>query len=417
LIVCIAWWPVLLWGSFTRTTRVQLHALLAIVAIYCVAVASLIDVGGLPGAAAGLLLPIVLAGVFFGRRAAWWTTGLVVLTSVAVGAMFRARWFPTPDPALTDVSHLGVWLRMAATQATIGLVLVSAVTTLLRRYERSLEETRNALRDLAEEQERRQREAQEAVRRRDDFLAIASHELRTPLTPLLLEVQALQRRARRGDLADQSAELAARLQKTIDHVQRLARLVDEILDVSQILAGKLTVHLEPVDLAAVVKGVTGRFAGPLARSGSSLALRGSTECVGLWDRSRLAQVVTNLLSNAIKYGAGKPIELSLEAMPDVVTLVVRDHGIGIEDEARARVFGRFERAVPSEHYGGFGVGLWVVKQILDALDGQVRLDSAPGAGTTIFVALPRGVHAGSEPERRLVDHAPAYPGDDRTLHA
>jgi signal transduction histidine kinase len=396
-LLAIASWPFFLWGAVTRTPRVKLHALLVIVPIYAVAAAGLIEVGPMPGATAGLMLPIVLVGLFFGRRAAWGTTLLVVVTVVAVGGMFRQGWLAAPLSQLSDITRMDVWLRVAAAESTIGLVMVTAVTTLLARYERALDEARRAIRELHAEQERRQREAREAVQVRDDFLVIASHELRTPLTPLVLEVQALERR-HRGDLTGEGVDLSARLRKTVAHVHRLARLVDELLDVSHILAGNLTVRLEPVDLAAVVRGVAERFAEALARSGSSFALDGPPEgCVGLWDPSRLDQVMTNLLSNAIKYGAGKPIEVSIEATPSVATLTLRDHGIGIEAGASARVFGRFERAAPSKHYGGFGVGLWVVKQVLDALDGHVRLESTPGVGTTFFVVLPRGAHAGDEP--------------------
>ena len=396
---CLLWLPVFAWGACTRTRRVKLHALLVIVPVYAIALASLIDIGGMPGATSALLLPIVLVGLFFGRRAAYATTVLIVLTVTAVGAAFGAGWLEAPDPGLSDVTLPAVWIRMAVSQATIGLVLVSAVTTLLTRYERSLQQTRGALRALHAEQERRERDAREAVATRDEFLVIASHELRTPLTPLLLEVQGLERRARNG-ASPQGAELSGQLERTVDHVKRLARLVEDLVDVSNILAGKLTVLREPVDLAAVVRGVAQRLEAPRARSGSTLALDVPSGCVGAWDHARLDQVITNLLGNAIKYGAGKPIEISLEVTAERVTLVVRDHGIGIDDGARARLFGRFQRAVPSKHYGGFGVGLWTVKQIVNALDGEVRLDSAPDAGTSIVVVLPRGAHVPAETELR-----------------
>jgi signal transduction histidine kinase len=212
-------------------------------------------------------------------------------------------------------------------------------------------------------------------------------------------VQGLERRARNGASA-QGGELSGQLERTVDHVKRLARLVEDLVDVSNILAGKLTVRREPVDLAEVVRGVAHRLEVPRARSGSTLALDAPPGCVGAWDHARLDQVIANLLGNAIKYGAGKPIEISLEATPERVTLVVRDHGIGIDDGARARLFGRFQRAVASKHYGGFGVGLWTVKQIVNALNGEVRLDSAPDAGTSIVVVLPRGEHVPGETELR-----------------
>jgi signal transduction histidine kinase len=104
---------------------------------------------------------------------------------------------------------------------------------------------------------------------------------------------------------------------------------------------------------------------------------------------RLDQVLTNLLSNAIKYGAGKPIEITLEAVEDRVRLAIHDHGLGIPLEDQDRIFRRFERAASSRNYAGIGLGLWIVKQIVDALGGAITVDSRPELGSTFTVELPR----------------------------
>jgi len=109
----------------------------------------------------------------------------------------------------------------------------------------------------------------------------------------------------------------------------------------------------------------------------------------MWDPMRLDQVVENLLSNAIKYGARGRIEVRVDGDEKVARLMVRDEGIGIPPDAQARIFQRFERAVPASDYGGFGLGLWIVHRIVAAHGGELRVDSEPGRGSAFHVALPR----------------------------
>jgi signal transduction histidine kinase len=233
------------------------------------------------------------------------------------------------------------------------------------------------------EQSRLNAELLAAVRVRDDFLSVASHELNTPLTPLRLHLGALRRG--RADPAKMGERFAA-LDRQVD---RLATLVGQLLDVSRITAGRLALDLAPVDFASVVRETAQRMEGPLAASGSVLRLDVPEALVGSWDAMRLEQIATNLLTNAIKYGERGPIEVRLEQVAGVrARLTVRDHGIGIAPEHLERIFGRFERAVSVRHFGGFGLGLWIVRQVVDALGGTIRVDSAPGAGATFTVELP-----------------------------
>ncbi|WP_437855945.1 sensor histidine kinase [Sorangium sp. So ce363] len=147
-----------------------------------------------------------------------------------------------------------------------------------------------------------------------------------------------------------------------------------------------------MDVAASARDTALRFRDQLTRAGCELRLEAGQPVAGWWDRTRVDQILNNLLSNAIKYGAGKPIDLIVEEGDDAARIVVRDQGIGIAPEQQARIFGRFERAVSERHYGGFGLGLWIVKQILDALGGTIRVESAPGRGSTFTVGLPRRAH-------------------------
>ena len=225
------------------------------------------------------------------------------------------------------------------------------------------------------------RTAKEALQVREEFLSIAAHELRGPITSLHLSVQALgQDRSGSGTMR--------RLLNVIERDDRqLIRLVDELLDVTRIRGGRLHFDLEPVDLGEVTREVTALLNPELARSGSSLSVSTRGELVGFWDRSRLGQVVNNLVSNAIKYGLGKPIEVDARGETRAATLVVRDHGIGIDPEMHDRIFDPFARAVSARNYGGLGLGLYIVRTIVDGLGGHVNVESSPQQGSTFTVVL------------------------------
>jgi signal transduction histidine kinase len=231
-------------------------------------------------------------------------------------------------------------------------------------------------------------ELQEAVRLRDDFLSIASHELKTPLTPLQLKLQFLQKSLSAAS-EHTSMDLARMLDSTQDHVRRLSQLVNNLLDVSRLSAGKLDLTPEPLELGSLVREVVERFEPQATRTFTRLELDLSP-VPGHWDRLRLEQVVTNLLTNALKYGEGTAVRVSVSEEGDLARLTVQDQGIGIALEAQTRIFGRFERAVTGHHYSGLGLGLFIVQQIVEGMGGTIRVDSAPGKGATFTVELSRG---------------------------
>jgi PAS domain S-box-containing protein len=238
-----------------------------------------------------------------------------------------------------------------------------------------------------DDQKRAEDLLREAVIVRDDFLSVASHELRTPLTALKLEVSNLLRLARL-DAGSERARLIAKVERIDAQATRLRAFIDDLIDVARLAAGHLELHVGPIDLAALAGEVGARFIDEAARLGSTLVIDAREQAIGHWDRERLEQVVSNLLSNAVKYGDGKPIDVTVRTEGGVAQLVVRDRGLGIAARDQDRIFGRFERAASSGNFGGIGLGLWIVKQIVGVFGGTIKVESALGTGSVFTVELP-----------------------------
>jgi signal transduction histidine kinase len=231
------------------------------------------------------------------------------------------------------------------------------------------------------------RQAQEALAARDRFLLIASHELKTPLTPLLLQLQALEKLAPQAVSAERGAQFQSNLAAAVRHVQRLAELVEQLLEVSRVETGRLELRRERCDLVAVVRETVEAFKVQASKAGCVIELQTCAAAWGLWDKFRIAQVVQSLLSNALKFGAGKPVQVTL-ACNGRAHLSVTDHGPGISAADKARIFERFERAAQLRHYGGFGLGLWIARQLVDAHGGTLSVTSEPNQGCQFTVDLP-----------------------------
>ena len=239
------------------------------------------------------------------------------------------------------------------------------------------------------ENSRLYREAQEAVKARDEFLSIASHELRTPLTSLTLQLQGLLKSIQTEGLRHMPQDrVKRRLEGASEQVERMAILVNRLLDVSRITAGRVELDIEDVNVAGLVGEVLDRFEIELRAANVHLTFDLLDRPVVRADRFRLDQVLTNLLSNAIKYGRGNPINVSVDCKIDKAVLVVEDQGIGISPENQQQIFERFERAATSSSVTGLGLGLYISKRLVEAMGGTISVSSQPDVGSRFTIELP-----------------------------
>ncbi|WP_437587391.1 AAA family ATPase [Sorangium sp. So ce1000] len=323
----------------------------------------------------------------------------------AIDALRKALTSPaaaTPtEPGIVDaralplMPQLGVhaYLRvpLRARDRCLGVMFLLA-TAPQRRYgpaDLALAEELGRRAGLALDNARLYALAQEAIGRRDEFLTIASHELKTPLTSLQMQIQRVERLVRHDPSAHLNpARLETMLQVLHRQSSRLRSLVDELLDVSRLNAGRLTLACEPIELAGLTREIVERLAPQLAAAGCRAELEMDEPVSGFWDKSRLEQVLLNLLSNAMKYGMHHPIHVGVRRQAESALIIVRDHGIGIAEEDQVRIFNRFERAVSVRNFGGLGLGLYLVRWIVTSHGGTVRVESQPNAGATFVVELP-----------------------------
>jgi signal transduction histidine kinase len=236
----------------------------------------------------------------------------------------------------------------------------------------------------------RTRDLEAAVRVRDEFLSVASHELKTPITSLQLQVQMRRRLLeKQGPQAFTQERIEKMVQADEREVLRVAHLVDNMLDVTRLQSGKLQLDIEKVDLSAVVREVTERLERQILQADCKVSIDAPAPVIGDWDRYRVEQIYTNLLTNALKYGPRKPIRVSVTREGAFGRLVVRDQGIGIAKEHQGKIFDRFERAVQVGNTAtGLGLGLYIVRQIVESHRGTVSVNSEVGLGSAFVVELP-----------------------------
>lgn len=223
----------------------------------------------------------------------------------------------------------------------------------------------------------------EAVKSRDEFLSVASHELKTPLTSMKLQTQITQRKMNNEvDDPDYLKKYMALIER---QVNRLNRLVDDMLELSRISSGKLQIHYEQYNLTQLVRDVVDRSR---EENHQEISLKAEDNIVINMDPFRIEQVIVNLISNALKYGEKRPVEVAVSKNNDFATITIKDYGRGISKSDQDRIFNRFERAVTASEVSGLGLGLYIVRQILDLHGGSISVESEIGHGSIFRVNLP-----------------------------
>ena len=294
------------------------------------------------------------------------------------------------ESGAVDFMHKPLDAHAVRSKVSVFVDLYRSRKRLARQLE-ALEQSRREQEVLLDELRQTKAELEDAVRMRDDFMSIVSHELKTPLNTLILEVQLRKLQLSRNNLAAFSEE---RLRNMVDkderQVQSLIRLIDDMLDVSRIRTGKLSIRPSRTDLAELVGNVVESFAAQMEACGCELRLERAESIIGVWDAFRIEQVLANLLTNAMRYGAGKPVWVSVTSCADGACIEVRDHGIGISPQSLERIFCQFERAEGSEGSAGLGLGLFIADQIVRAHNGRIQVQSEEGQGSQFRVLLPLG---------------------------
>lgn len=261
----------------------------------------------------------------------------------------------------------------------------------IQRQFEALQASRRQQQLLLTELQTTQLELQGALQMRDDFMSLVAHELRTPLSALSIDIQVRQKHLEKGNTAlFEPAQLSSMFTKYRRQTQSMTRLIEDMLDVSRIRNGKLSIRPVTTDLSHLLARVIEDI--PRQDRDGTISLHAEPGVVGHWDEFRIEQVVINLLSNALRYGAGKPVDVRLTTSGGQAHISVRDAGIGIAPDAHQRIFEQFVRVADprAQACPGLGLGLYITQQLVAAHGGTITVDSRLGEGSVFTVSLPLG---------------------------
>ncbi|MFL6676476.1 MAG: ATP-binding protein [Massilia sp.] len=258
-----------------------------------------------------------------------------------------------------------------------------------RRQMEALERSRHEQETLLRELNATQQELQRSLRMRDEFMSLVAHELRTPLNTLFLETQMRALQLKRGNLpATDPDQVGAMIKRDERQIKAMIRLIDDMLDVSRMKSGTLSIRPAQVELMTLLERVVSDLALQAAATGTTLNLAPHAPVAGWWDEFRIEQVIVNLLTNALRYGGGQPVEVSVHEDGGKVRIDVRDHGKGIAETDIERIFEPYERGARNGEPKGLGLGLYISRQLAASHGGELTVTSEPGAGSTFSLLLP-----------------------------
>lgn len=259
----------------------------------------------------------------------------------------------------------------------------------MKQQVEELEQSRREQEALLNRLQSTQLELEQAVRMRDDFMSIVAHEVRTPLNGLILETQLRKMHLARDNAAAFTLDkMHAMVDRDERQIKSLIRLIEDMLDVSRIRTGKLSIRPTRFDLSERVRHVLQNFAAQIEAAESSVTLVAEQPVIGNWDEFRIEQVISNLLTNALRYGAKSPITVKVYSENGEARVEVRDFGIGISEENQHRIFQQFERVTAKHAVAGLGLGLFISEQIVTAHGGSITVESRIGEGALFRVCLP-----------------------------
>jgi signal transduction histidine kinase len=259
----------------------------------------------------------------------------------------------------------------------------------MKQQVEALEQSRREQGALLEQLQNTQKELKQAVRMRDDFMSIVAHEVRTPLNGLILETQLRKMHLARDNAAAFTLDkMHAMVERDERQIKSLIRLIEDMLDVSRIRTGKLSIRPTRFDLVQLVHNLLQNFAPQVEAAQASVSLIADQPVMGDWDEFRIEQVICNLLTNALRYGAKSAIDVRVYNHHGQARVEVQDRGIGIGEENQQRIFQQFERVSTRAVVAGLGLGLFISQQIVAAHGGSITVESRIGEGALFRVCLP-----------------------------
>nr|WP_314540281.1 hybrid sensor histidine kinase/response regulator [uncultured Massilia sp.] len=259
----------------------------------------------------------------------------------------------------------------------------------MRRQMEALEQARREQEILVRELNDTQAELQRSLRMRDEFMSLVAHELRTPLNTLFLETQMRSLQLKRGNLPAFNAEqMGGMIKRDERQIKAMIRLIDDMLDVSRMKSGTLSIRPGKVELMALLERVISDLSLQAADAGCTLVLEQHAPVEGWWDEFRIEQVVVNLITNALRYGGGGEVEISVHEEGCNARIDVRDHGKGIAPDFLERIFEPYERGSRSGEPKGLGLGLYISRQLATSHGGALTVASVPEQGATFSLTLP-----------------------------